>query len=1349
MVENIVALFQRLLSIESQINRLIMFGTALTMVLGFIAFVWRIIKWIKEKYHNPEKILKFLMHSDKSFTEEFKEETESNKRQGNFYKRFKKYFVKFTEPIFSAHRFKDKELKSTSIKFKELLEYITDENDIQRVLTIYAEAGMGKSRLLRFLTYKLLLYGIKKKEKNAKELLPSSPVVGYGVYYTMFKKYKNIDALFQEIEEIKSNQEIKYLLLDGFDECREYHTGRYSSTIDFLKTFFEKLGNIEGISRILITSRGDMLKNDREALMSIRIKFGESLQPIDVIEMDRFTDKQVLERYKIVNATLDKSKSKDQSNITEKLKLHLKEDKDLPKDKKSILRIPFFIRYTNELFYDMAGNALNYLTREVGLDIIVKKRFEKEYLSYSQARDNVKQDVYTIKMMSALGKTAYEMHKINSLSLLCEEYEKNIPNEYKTQKERLFMVRESIKDAKSEEIQDSFHFQHKLFYEYFLAYHFIDDVITGALTIPLDERREFLGFNGTNEENEFRKRLYAHFLKEEKRYKEAIEKNISCLDKSFDVNKLLEAKSIKIIDDPAWKIDRIVCLLPLAESLQYRKFKINNYDDLKEYVNEHFFVLNPEALLDVNGVKQFGKLAVLDMTEVKIKLDEFENFLENFDDVDEIRVSIRNKNDLNKLINTKITKKIKLRMEIQPTDLPEFVQFVINSDLDEQKFSFCNKISADLFLNAFLHIRLDDTRYLNIENSIKLTADSETVDAFNTINEKVNKMLTAVGNLENLDKTDSDELVELLSNPNILNYMEHILIIEGSDYEIQMIVKKRWNFIEQLLLIEEKYSVCENNFIFFIRGIFYIQFKQYPELSDEHLCKLLQKRIEDYGKSHPYTMTLLTLYAESQCWLGKCYYDGDDGTEKDIAKAIEWFQKAADQNQVGAQYLLGKCYYEGDGVEKDIAKAIYWFQKAVDYGDIYALYCLGKCYYEGDGAEEDIAKAIDLFQKAADQDQEDAQYLLGECYYYGNGVDKNIAKAIELLQKATDQGQEDAQYLLGKCYYYGDGVEKDIAKAIELFQKAADQGNEDALKYVPETLKPTKQYNDNNEAFKHIPEDLKTVELCLEAVKQNGWELEFVPEDIKTAELCLEAVKQNGWALKFVPENLKTTELCFEAVKRNGWALEFVPENLKTTRLCFEAVKRNGWALEFVPENLKTIELCLEAVKQDIKPLLEYVPEDIKSDVKKLAKKYIPKSLKTAELCLEAVKQNGWVLEFVPENFKTAELCFEAVKQSSWALEFVPKSLKTAELCLEAVKQSGWVLEFVPKNLKTAELCFEAVKQNFEIFDYVPEPLKIKVKEAIKLFQKSANQGDTEAQELLDKIDVDTKNGERNLSLDK
>ena len=51
------------------------------------------------------------------------------------------------------------------------------------------------------------------------------------------------------------------------------------------------------------------------------------------------------------------------------------------------------------------------------------------------------------------------------------------------------------------------------------------------------------------------------------------------------------------------------------------------------------------------------------------------------------------------------------------------------------------------------------------------------------------------------------------------------------------------------------------------------------------------------------------------------------------AKAVELFQKAADQGNADAQNNLGVMYYSGEGVPSDTAKAAEWFKKAAAQGN--------------------------------------------------------------------------------------------------------------------------------------------------------------------------------------------------------------------------------------------------------------------------------------------------------------------------------------------------------------------------------------------------------------------------------
>ena len=96
-------------------------------------------------------------------------------------------------------------------------------------------------------------------------------------------------------------------------------------------------------------------------------------------------------------------------------------------------------------------------------------------------------------------------------------------------------------------------------------------------------------------------------------------------------------------------------------------------------------------------------------------------------------------------------------------------------------------------------------------------------------------------------------------------------------------------------------------------------------------------------------------------------------------------------------------------------------------------------------------------------------------------------------------------------------------------------------------------------------EDWNDPEYCLEAVKQNGYALQYVKE--QTPEMCLEAVKEHGNALEYVKE--QTPEICLAAVKIDGQALRFVKE--QTSEMCLEAIKEIGFALDYVEEQTPLI----------------------------------------------------------------------------------------------------------------------------------------------------------------------------------
>ena len=93
-------------------------------------------------------------------------------------------------------------------------------------------------------------------------------------------------------------------------------------------------------------------------------------------------------------------------------------------------------------------------------------------------------------------------------------------------------------------------------------------------------------------------------------------------------------------------------------------------------------------------------------------------------------------------------------------------------------------------------------------------------------------------------------------------------------------------------------------------------------------------------------------------------------------EAFEYYLKAAKQGDAEAQFYLGLCYHNGDGVEKDLSEAVKWYRKAADQGDALAQYNLGICYDNGYGVEKDLSEAVIWFRKAAVQGVAKAQDML-------------------------------------------------------------------------------------------------------------------------------------------------------------------------------------------------------------------------------------------------------------------------------------------------------------------------------------------------------------------------------------
>lgn len=200
-----------------------------------------------------------------------------------------------------------------------------------------------------------------------------------------------------------------------------------------------------------------------------------------------------------------------------------------------------------------------------------------------------------------------------------------------------------------------------------------------------------------------------------------------------------------------------------------------------------------------------------------------------------------------------------------------------------------------------------------------------------------------------------------------------------------------------------------------------------------------------------YTLAADRGFTDAQYKLGICYANGN-GVAKSYTEAVKWYKLAADKGFADAQNNLGVCYEIGRGVEQSYEKAVKWYRLAADQGNSNAQSNLGACYGNGEGVEQSYEEAVKWYKLSAEQKNANGQNRLGVCYEYGRGVDRDYEKAVKLYRLAADQGNMYGQYNLGRCYESGTGVERSYEKAAEWYRLAADNGHEDA-QYRLDSLK--------------------------------------------------------------------------------------------------------------------------------------------------------------------------------------------------------------------------------------------------------------------------------------------------------
>jgi hypothetical protein len=110
--------------------------------------------------------------------------------------------------------------------------------------------------------------------------------------------------------------------------------------------------------------------------------------------------------------------------------------------------------------------------------------------------------------------------------------------------------------------------------------------------------------------------------------------------------------------------------------------------------------------------------------------------------------------------------------------------------------------------------------------------------------------------------------------------------------------------------------------------------------------------------------------AQAQYDFGLRYFYGQ-GVPRDEAQGLQWFRKAAEQGNAGAQTFLAMAYRDGRGVTLDFGQAASWARKAAEQGHARGQGLLGIMSFDGQGVPRDAVEGYKWETLAAARATED------------------------------------------------------------------------------------------------------------------------------------------------------------------------------------------------------------------------------------------------------------------------------------------------------------------------------------------------------------------------------------------
>lgn len=168
---------------------------------------------------------------------------------------------------------------------------------------------------------------------------------------------------------------------------------------------------------------------------------------------------------------------------------------------------------------------------------------------------------------------------------------------------------------------------------------------------------------------------------------------------------------------------------------------------------------------------------------------------------------------------------------------------------------------------------------------------------------------------------------------------------------------------------------------------------------------------------------------QAQSDLGALHFFGRDH-DVGFSEAVSWLQAAAERGHPLAQLNLAGAYLTGGQASwsgfrpepltsppgaadslgrKDERAALHWFEKAAEQGVVVAQFNIGLIHERGLGINSNRLAAIKWYAKSAESDFAPAFINLARLYESGDAITRDRAAALQLRLRAWQQGINRAQ----------------------------------------------------------------------------------------------------------------------------------------------------------------------------------------------------------------------------------------------------------------------------------------------------------------------------------------------------